>query len=123
MIMNTTIPHGEQKSPTIGIRATTSGFSHQQIGIRAYGLKWCLIFCSKMKVVKIMFLPYHCVEEEETKPLVKMASKSDVGHARTRQHALERRLPRRTNVPHASHASSSPEWQTGPEYQMTQPIS
>jgi hypothetical protein len=35
MIMNTTVPQGEQKSPTIGIRATTSGFSHQQIGIRA----------------------------------------------------------------------------------------
>jgi hypothetical protein len=31
MIMNTTVPQGEQKSPTIGIRATTSGFSHQQI--------------------------------------------------------------------------------------------
>ena len=30
MIMNTTVPQGEQKSPTIGIRATTSGFSHQQ---------------------------------------------------------------------------------------------
>jgi hypothetical protein len=28
-------------------------------------------FCSKMKVVKIMFWPYHCVEKEETKPLVK----------------------------------------------------
>jgi hypothetical protein len=61
MIMNTTIPHGEQKSPKIGIRATTSGFSHQQIGIRAttsglshqqigiraYILKWCLIFAQK----------------------------------------------------------------------------
>jgi len=29
--MNTTVPQGEQKSPTIGIRATTSGFSHQHI--------------------------------------------------------------------------------------------
>jgi hypothetical protein len=47
MIMNTTVPHGEQKSPTIGIRATTSGLSHQQIGIRAYGLKSCLIFAQK----------------------------------------------------------------------------
>jgi hypothetical protein len=52
MIMNTTVPQGEQKSPTIGIRATTSGFSHQQIGIRAYGLKWCLIFCSKNESCK-----------------------------------------------------------------------
>jgi hypothetical protein len=32
MIINTTVPHGEQESPTVGIRATTSGFSHQQIG-------------------------------------------------------------------------------------------
>jgi hypothetical protein len=78
-------------------------------------------FCSKMKVVKIMFWPYHCVEEEEMKPLVKTAQNSDVGHARTRQHAPERRLPTRTNAPHASHASSSPEWQTRPEYQMTRP--
>jgi hypothetical protein len=69
---NTTGPHiGELESPTIGIGA--------------YGLKWCLIFCSKMKVVKMVFSPYHCVEEEETKPLVKTASKSDVGHAPTRR--------------------------------------
>jgi hypothetical protein len=32
MIMNIIVPHGEQESPTIGIRATTSGFSHQQTG-------------------------------------------------------------------------------------------
>jgi hypothetical protein len=51
-------------------------------------------FCSKIKVVKIMFWPYHCVEEKETKPLVKMAQNSEVGHARTRQHVPERRLPR-----------------------------
>jgi len=69
----------------------------------------------------MVFWPYHCVEEEETKPLVKTVQNSDVGHARTRQHAPERRLPMRTNAPHASHASSSPEWQTRPKYQMTRP--
>jgi (+)-neomenthol dehydrogenase len=36
MIMNTTVPQGEQKSPTIGIRATTSGFSHQQPYLSSY---------------------------------------------------------------------------------------
>jgi hypothetical protein len=41
MIMNTTIPQGGAESPTIGIRA--------------FGVKWCLIFFSKMKVVKIVF--------------------------------------------------------------------
>jgi hypothetical protein len=50
-------------------------------------------FCSKMKVVKIVFWPYHRVEEEETKPLVKTASKSDVGHGRTLHHSPARRLP------------------------------
>jgi len=37
-----------------------------------------------------------------------------VGHACTRQHVPERRLPTHTNASHASHASSSPEWQTRP---------
>jgi len=63
-----------------------------------------------MKVVKIVFWPYHCVEEEETKPLLKTASKSDVGNLRTRHHAPERRLPTRPDARHASHASSSPWW-------------
>jgi hypothetical protein len=60
-------------------------------------------FCSKMKVVKIVFWPYHRVEEEESKPLVKTASKSDVGHGRTLHHSL-------ADAPHACHASSSPGW-------------
>jgi hypothetical protein len=42
-------------------------------------------FCSKIKVVKIVFWPHHCVEEEETKPLLKTASKSDVEIVRTRR--------------------------------------
>jgi len=30
-----------------------------------------------------MFWPYHCIEEEDTKPVLKTASKSDVGNALT----------------------------------------
>jgi hypothetical protein len=41
------------------------------------------------------------------KPLVKTASKSDVGHARTHPHAPTRWLSTRADVPHAS---SSPGW-------------
>jgi hypothetical protein len=63
-----------------------------------------------MKVVKIVFWPYHCVEEEETKPLLKTASQSDVGNRRTRHHAPAKRLSTRTDARHASHASSSPGW-------------
>ena len=64
-------------------------------------------FCSKMKVVNIVFWPYHCVEEEETKPLVKTASKSDVGNVRTRPHAPTTWQSTRADAPHAS---SSPGW-------------
>jgi len=38
--------------------------------------KGVFVFCSKMKVLKMVFWPYHCVEEVETEPLVKTASKS-----------------------------------------------
>jgi hypothetical protein len=89
---------GELESPTIGIRA--------------YGLKRCLIFCSKIKVVKIMFWPNHCVEEEETKPLVKTASKLNTGNGRTRRQALARWLATRL---------FRPDGLTWPEYQTTQP--
>ena len=41
------------------------------------------------------------------KPLVKTASKSDVGHGRTLHHSPARRLPTRADAPHAS---SSPGW-------------
>jgi len=84
--------HGEPESPTIGIRA--------------YGLSgvW---FCSKIKVVKIVFWPYHFIKEEETKPLVKTASKSDVGNVHTRRHAPAGLQATRTD---ARHASSSPRW-------------
>jgi hypothetical protein len=60
-----------------------------------------------MKVFTIVFWPYHRVEEEETKPLLKTASKSDVGNIRTRLHAPAGWLPTRTD---ARHASSSPGW-------------
>jgi hypothetical protein len=63
-----------------------------------------------MKFVKIVFWPYHYVEEEETKPLLKTASKSDAGNLRTRHHAPARRLPTRTDARHASHESSPPGW-------------
>jgi hypothetical protein len=55
-----------------------------------------------------VFWPYHYVEEEETKPLLKTASKSDVGNVCTRRHAPARRLATRIDARHASHASSSP---------------
>jgi hypothetical protein len=41
------------------------------------------------------------------KPLVKTASKSDVGHGHTLHHSPARRLPTRADAPHAS---SSPGW-------------
>jgi len=41
-------------------------------------------FCPKMKVVKMMFRPYHRVKEEETSTLVKTVQNLDVGHHRTR---------------------------------------
>jgi hypothetical protein len=66
-------------------------------------------FCSKMKVVKIMFWPHHCVKEEETKPLVKIALKSDVRNGRTRHHTPAGWLATHTDARHTSHASSSPE--------------
>ena len=53
------------------------------------------------------FGPYHRVEEDETKPLVKTTSKSNVGRGRTLHHSPARRLPTRTDAPHAS---SSPVW-------------
>jgi len=59
-------------------------------------------FFPKMKVVKMMFWPYHYVEEEERSTLVKTTQNSDVGHDRTCQHARERRLPTRADAPHAS---------------------
>jgi len=55
----------------------------------------------------MVFWPYHCIEEAETKPLVKTTSKSDVGHGRTLHHSPAVRLPTRADAPHAS---SSPEW-------------
>jgi len=73
-------------------------------------------FFSKMKVVKIVFWPYHCVEEEETKPPVKTASKSDVGHGRTlRQGVCPRAQTRPTRLLH-------PDELTRPEYQLTWPM-
>jgi len=62
-------------------------------------------FAQKMKVVKIVFWPYHCVEKEETKPLLKTASKSDIGNVLTRRH---------TRLLH-------PDELTRPEYQTTRP--
>jgi hypothetical protein len=63
-------------------------------------------FCSKMKVVKIVF-DFHCVEDEETKPLLKTASKSDNENGRTCRHAPARWQSTRADAPHAS---SSPGW-------------
>jgi hypothetical protein len=76
-------------------------------------------FCSKMKVVQIVFWPYHCVEEEETKPTVKTASKSDVGHGRTLHHSPARRLPRAQTRPTRL---LRPDGLTWPEYQLTRPM-
>jgi hypothetical protein len=44
------------------------------------------------------------------KPLLKTASKSNVGNLSTRPHAPKTWLDTRTDARHASHASSSPEW-------------
>jgi len=96
--------------PSLSKYQNTTGRKSPTIGIRAHGLKGYLIFCSKMKVVKIMFWPYYCVDEEETKPLVKTTSKSDVGHGHTRPHAPTKWRPKRADAPHACHASSSPGW-------------
>ena len=61
-------------------------------------------FCSKIKIVKIVFWPYHCLEEEKTSTLVKTAQKSDFEHSR---HTPARWLLTRTD---ACHVSSSPRW-------------
>jgi uncharacterized membrane protein len=45
-------------------------------------------FCLKIKVVKIVFLLYHRVEEEETSTPVKTVQNSDVGHGRTRRRGV-----------------------------------
>ena len=58
----------------------------------------------------MVFWPYHHVEEDERKPLVKTTSKSDVEHGRTLHHSPARCLPTRADVPHACPASSSPGW-------------
>jgi len=50
------------------------------------------------------------------KPLVKTASKSDVGHDRTLHHSPARRLPTRADAPHAS---SSPGWADPTRIMMT----
>ena len=60
-----------------------------------------------MNIVKIVFWPYHCVEEEKTSTLVKITSKSDIEHGHTRLHALTRWLSTRPDAPHSS---SSPGW-------------
>jgi hypothetical protein len=74
-------------------------------------------FCSKMKVVKIVFWPYHCVEEEETKPLVKTTSKTS-SRAVTRQRGdCPRAQTRPTRVRHLLHLDGM----TRPEYQLTRP--
>jgi hypothetical protein len=74
--------------------------AHKGVGIlnnwyQSIWFKVVFDFCSKIKVVKIVFRPYHCVEEEKTKPLVKTASKSDIENGRTHHHAPARRLPTR----------------------------
>jgi len=65
-----------------------------------------------------MFWPYHCLEEEETKPLLKTASKSDVGKRRTRRRGdcprAQTRATRHTRLLH-------PDKLTRPEYQTTRP--
>ena len=45
-------------------------------------------FFSKMKVVKLVFWPYHRVEEEKTSILVKTAKTSNVGHGCTRRRVI-----------------------------------
>ena len=71
-----------------------------------------------MKVVKIVFWLYHCVEEEETKPLLKTASKSNVGNRHTRRRGdcprAQTRATRHTRLLH-------PDELTRPEYQTTRP--
>jgi len=67
-------------------------------------------FCSKIKVVKMVFWLYHCVEEEETNTLVKTTSKLYVGHGCTLPHVPARRLSTRVGAPQACHASSLPRW-------------
>jgi len=89
-----------------------ANFKTSPVGIpynwyQSWWFKVVFDFCSKIKVVKIVFWPYHCVEEEETKPLVKTTSKSDIGHDRTCHHTPVSRLPTRADAPHAS---SSPGW-------------
>jgi hypothetical protein len=74
--------------------------------------KVVFVFCSKMKFVQIVFWSYQCEEEEETSTLVKIASKSNVGHVRTHPYVPIRWLP--THL-------LRPDGLTRPEYQLTQP--
>jgi hypothetical protein len=54
MIMNIIVPHGEQESPTIGIRATTSGFSHQQRQHSMHGWRKLLNLHEHLAIAKSM---------------------------------------------------------------------
>jgi hypothetical protein len=69
-----------------------------------------------MKVVKMVFWPYHCEEEEETSTLVKTTQKSDVGHDRTRLQGI---YPCAQTHPTCLLRQDG---LTQPEYQTTRPI-
>ena len=58
----------------------------------------------------MVFWLYHCVEEKETKPLMKTTSKSDFRNVLTRRHTPTRWLFTRPDTRCTSHASSSPRW-------------
>jgi hypothetical protein len=79
-------------------------------------------FCSKIKMVKIVFWPYQCVEEEETKLLMKTTSKSDVGNVLTRRHCRWSCWPRAQTRATRHTRLLRPDGLTRPECQTTWPM-
>jgi hypothetical protein len=73
-------------------------------------------FCPKIKVVKMVFWPYYCEEEEETSTLVKTTQKSDIEHDRT---CLRGVYPRAQMHPTRLLCQDG---LTQPEYQTTRPM-
>jgi hypothetical protein len=76
------------------------------IGIRAHGLKGCLILLKNESCQNYVLTTSLCRGERDE---ATVENRVEIGR-RKRPHAPTRLLPTRTDARHASHASSSPGW-------------